>query len=183
MKKILINGILCLMITILLTGCNVETLKSNSPAEKSKGNCEALDCINLIEPENSIDEINKIIGLEGTLTDEKYNKYYWELSENTGIEVTYYSSDKGTISVDFEKNSIANKKVNFSKYSEIQSLLKSGTSLTYNEFVNKVGNVEGTLIEKSAYTKRYTWVNSDGGYLNASFSENTGKCTVVTGRY
>lgn len=188
MKKILFNISLLFLIIVIVTGCGNEVTKENNDnvtnnvVEKENGKCKAIECINLINPENTVEEINEIIGFKGELTDEKYNKYYWELSNDTGIEVTYYSSSKGTIKVDFDRNTVANKKVDFSKYDEIKTLLNSGNSLTYNDFVNKVGNVEGTLIEKSAYTKKYVWVNSDGGYLNASFSETSGKCTIVTGR-
>lgn len=182
----------CVMFGVLLlglvTGCfnQKESNNSNSSSssnEKLKGNCVATECINLIEPTNTVEEINKIIGLDGELQDENNNKYYWKLSEDSGIEVTYSSSDNGSISVDIDKKTLANKKVDFSNYDEIKSLLSSGQSLTYDEFVSKVGNVQGTLIGKSSYSKKYVWVNSDGGYLNASFSESTGKCTIVTGRY
>ena len=183
MKRFLYSFLLCLIVSILLTGCGLNNNKLNVTTNDSKSSCEVIDCINQIKVENTVDEIKNIIGFDGELTDEKYNKYYWKLSEDEGVEVTYYSSDKGTIKIYFDKNSVANKNVDFSKYQEIKSLLDNGTSLTYNEFVSKVGGIEGTLIEKSAYSKKYIWVNLDGGYLNASFSETSGKCTIVTGRY
>ena len=42
---------------------------------------------------------------------------------------------------------------------------------------------EGTLIEKSSFSNKYRWVNGDGGYMDASFSKTSGKCTFAMGRY
>ena len=173
-----------------LTGCNnSEDSNSNSNSNQeniseSKGKCEATECIKLIEPENTVEEINEIIGVDGELTDEEYNVYYWELSDNQGIQVSYYSVDTETIEVEVDdRNVFANSKVDFSRYDEISALLDDGTSLTYDEFVDMVGGVEGTLMEKSTSSLQYMWVNSDGGYLNATFSNSTGKCSFITGRF
>lgn len=186
MKQFLKKFIVCACAILLVTGCGSSDEKTTTTKKeeekKSKGNCVAVECIKKIQSENTVEEINKIIGFEGKLTDEKYSKYYWELSEDEGVEVTYYSSDKGTIKITYNEDDIKNKKVDFSKYDEISSLLKSGTSLTYDEFVEKVGGVEGTLIEKGSITNKYTWIDSDGSYLNASFSTSSNKCTFVTGR-
>ncbi len=192
MKKNLIKLTFCLMACLsllIVTGCekdtnndNVNENDQNNVTEATKGNCSAFECIKMIEPENTVEEINDIIGFEGELTDAEYNKYYWELSSNSGIEVTYYSSKNGTISVEYDREELANSAVDFSNYDEIDKLLDDGTSLTYEEFVSKVGQVEGTLVEKGTITTKYTWVNSEGGYLTASFSNSSGKCTFVTGR-
>lgn len=178
MKKNL--TVVCFMALILLMGCGKANLESNLP---TKGKCTAIECIKQIDPENTVEEINNIIGVEGKLVDEKYNKYYWELSDDSGVYVKYYDSKKGTIEINIERNSIANKKVDFSKYDDIKKLLNDGTSLTYDEFASKVGNVEGTLIENDGYNKTYMWVNDKGGYLKATFSNRSGKCTFVVGRY
>lgn len=186
MKKILwCLGCITLMFTVV-TGCmeqKKETIpKKEEKKEEVKGNCKVSECINLIDIKNTVDEINQIIGFSGELKQEGSNKYYWKFSDTTGIEASI-SSSGGTITATIDRNTIANKKVDFSRYSEIKSLMDSGVSLTYDEFVEKVGGVQGTLVSKSSLSKRYTWVNSKGGYLNASFSEKTGKCTLVMGRY
>ena len=148
---------------LIVTGCekdtnndNVNENDQNNVTEATKGNCSAFECIKMIEPENTVEEINEIIGFEGELTDAEYNKY--------------------------DREELANSAVDFSNYDEIDKLLDDGTSLTYEEFVSKVGQVEGTLVEKGTITTKYTWVNSEGGYLTASFSNSSGKCTFVTGR-
>lgn len=175
------NLILGCIIISTLTGCSSVNLDSNTNQnnETTKGNCVATECIKKINPENTVEEINNIIGFEGELTDEKYNKYYWSLSESSGIEVTYYSSDKGTIVVDIDRDLFANDKVDFSKYDELKEKINDGIS--YDDFKTYIGNVEGTLIEKGRTSNKYVWVAKDGSYLNASFSNSSGKCTNATG--
>ena len=125
MKKI-IFGFICSALTLsLFTGCGDKELKKtdnneNKTEEKTNGKCTAVECIKQINVENTVEEINNIIGINGELIDEKYNKYYWKLSENVGIEVAYYSSTKGTIKLDIDKSKIAIKNVDFSKYNELK---------------------------------------------------------------
>ena len=182
MKNKILSIIFSCIIISTLTWCNNnENLdgSSNQNNENTKGNCVATECIKKINPENTVEEINNIIGFEGELTDEKYNKYYWNLSETSGIEVTYYSSDKGTISVDIDRDLLANNQVNFARYDELKEKINDGIS--YNEFITYIGNVEGTLIEKGRTANKYVWVDTDGSYLNASFSNSSGNCTYATG--
>ena len=112
--------------------------------------------------------------------DEKYNIYYWEISEDEGIKVAYYGGNKGTITADFDRDTLANSKVNFSRYSELQPRIKEGIS--YNDFKSYIGNVDGTITEKSSISTKYTWVSSDGSYLTASFSNSSNQCTFASGR-
>lgn len=181
MKKKVLGLIVGVLVVGTLTGCgkgNESTLDNGTKLE-SKGKCVATECIKQIKIENTVEEINDIIGFDGELTDEKYNKYYWELSEDTGIEVTYYSSNKGTIEVDIDRDLLANKNVSFSRYDELQPKIKEG--ITYDEFKTYVGNVDGTLIEKSSISNKYVWVAKDGSYLNGTFSNSSGKCTFASG--
>ena len=53
--------------------------------------------------------------------------------------------------------------------------------MDYATFVSKVGNVEGVLVDKSQFSKKYLWYNSSSKYLIGEFSEITGMCTLVTG--
>lgn len=178
MKKIRI--IHMLLIFLLITGCSLNS-KDNNDLNKieTTGKCNALECINLISIDNTVEEINDIIGIKGTLTDEQYNIYYWELTEETGVSVTYYSGTKASIKVDIDKELLKNSKVDFSKYEELRTKINDG--ITYEEFMPYVGGVEGTLIEKGSITNKYIWVDDDGSYLNASFSTGSNKCTFVSG--
>lgn len=180
MKKIL--AVLCCTLLVgTLTGCgSKETTLDNGTKLKTKGNCNAVECIKQISIDNTVEEINNIIGVDGKLTDEEHNTYYWELSDDTGIEVTYNSSKKGTIEVDIERELVANKKVDFSRYSELKPKIKEG--VLYTDFITYIGNVEGILVEKSSVSNKYLWVSENGSYLNASFSNSSGKCIFANGR-
>lgn len=178
MKKVKI--IFIVLFGILISGCRLESKSSNNLNEiETNGKCSVLECINLISIDNTVEEINDITGIKGVLTDEQYNIYYWGLTEETGIHVTYYSGTKGNIKVDINKELLKNSKVDFSKYEELRTKINEG--LTYEEFVTYVGGIEGVLIEKGSITNKYIWVDDDGSYLNGTFSISTGKCTFVSG--
>lgn len=172
-------------IIFIVTGCGIGNNNSGSNEQsnsnaKINGNCHALDCIKQIEIENTVDEINKIIGFDGVLQDEKYNIYYWEISETEGIKAAYYSSKTATITADYDRNTLANNKVDFSRYDELQTKIKEGIS--YNDFISYIGNVQGTIVEKSSITTKYVWEDSNGSYLQGSFSNSSNQCTFVSGR-
>lgn len=180
MKKKIFSLLLVIVLIGSLTGCGKNTTTNGASKEKIKGNCTSIECIKKIEPENTVEEINNIIGFSGELIDEKYNTYYWKISENTGVKVTYYSGNTGNVSIDFDRDSLANNKVDFSRYNELQPKIREG--IAYNEFISYIGNVEGTIIEKSTTSIKYTWVSKDGSYLNGTFSKRYGNCTFASGR-
>lgn len=182
MKK-RIFGLFVLVLSLCsLTGCgNAKTDNNigNNNSEKIKGNCTAVECIQQIKVENTVEEINKIIGITGELTDEKRNEYYWEISENTGITVTYNSSTKGNIKIDANRDIFKNSKVDLSQLDTLKVRINDG--LTYDQVKSYLGNVDGVLTEKGTVTNKYTWVNNNGGYVNVSFSATSGKCTSMFG--
>lgn len=184
MKKKIIIGFLSLLLVFTLTGC---LPKKNQNGENQivkkqiKGNCRALDCIKKLKPEYTVKDIDKVIGFEGKLTDDKYNIYTWEITSDEKITASYYSSDKATIDATYNKDEIKNNKIDFSKYEEIQSALKSGSSLTYDDFCKKVKG-KGVLYSISSYSKKYVWVNKNGEYLTGTFNTSSNKCTFVIGQ-
>lgn len=184
MKKKILLGLLSLVLVFTVTGCfnNKKIITGQTNVKKDvKGNCRALECIKKIKPENTPEEINKVIGFEGKLTDEKNKIYTWEISKDEKVTASYYSSDKATIDASYDKEELKDKKITFDKYDDIQSALKTGTSLTYDEFCKKV-NGKGVLYSVSTYSKKYVWVNKNGEYLTGTFSTSTNKCTFVIGR-
>ena len=171
---------------LCLTGCVKSNSNENNVLKEEKkinGNCSAIQCIEKLDTKKTVEEINKIIGFDGILTDEKYNKYTWEISDTDEITATYYSSNKANIVAKYDKDTLKNSKVDFSKYDEIKKALQDGEKVSYNEFKEKVGGVDGTLVEISSISKKYTWVNKDGGYLTATFSTSSDKCTFIIGRF
>lgn len=183
-SKLALTIFLCTLCLFLATGCGkkIEPRDDNSKNEKEnalKANCSALECIKKIEPENTVEEVNKIVGVEGKLTDEKYNIYEYDLGNDETITLKYYSGTKATIVASYDKNSLANKNVNLSDLQELKSKVNSG--ITYDEFKNEIGSVDGTLIEKSDSSKKYIWVSKKGGNVTGSFRNRDNKCSFFTG--
>lgn len=155
-------------------------------SENIKGQQNVFETIKLIEPENSVEEINEIIGFEGECIDEENKVYKWDISDDTSVRVQYskYSdSNDATIEISFPSNSIANDQVDFSKFDEIKAAMNTKDSMVYDEIVEKLGGVEGTLKYKAKGTLRYEWDRPDGGYLTCTFNSSSMKCTFASGRF
>lgn len=176
MKKKILKFICAVSLFVVLTGCGA----TDNTSPKMKANCHATECIKKIDDDSTVEDINKVIGFEGELIDDKNNTYYWKISEEESIKVTYYNRSKGTIYAEFNRDTLANQNVDFSRYDELQVKIKEG--ITYDDFKTYIGNVEGIVTEKSGITTKYTWVSTDGSYLTASFSNNSKKCTFASGR-
>ena len=152
--------------------------------EESKGNCKILECMEQLNGNMSVADINSVIGFEGELKSETelYKTYVWELSENTYIEAMI-SQKYGTASIEAEFSyDLRPTGADFSRWDEIQSKLKNGDKITYDEFVSLVGGVQGVLDKVDSSSKTYHWYNSDGGYLFGIFNES-GYCTLASGRF
>ena len=197
MKKFskIFGAAFCLCLSLaLLTGCGSkkseekkEDKTSNKTEEKqeekSKGNCSVFECIKQLDPEGKLEDANKIIGFEGTVkTDaETYIVYEWKLTSDTSVTINFMKKyDNATIDIDFP-DSMINEKADFSKWNDMKSKISKGT-FTYDEFVESVGGVQGTLTKKSKSSETYRWVNSNNGYLSASFDSKNKKCSFASGR-
>lgn len=188
--------LLCILLCCSLCACGKEETKkagrastevTDSAEKEVKGNYDVFECIQKINTDNTLAQINEIIGFEGedigdkTLPDDVY---YWQLTEDTGVRVQFFEkTGNAQISIDFKNKSIANAQNNFSKFSEIKAKLDAGEVLTYDEFVNIIGGVEGVLETKSTSTYSYTWVNENGGYLTAQFDVKTMECKIASGMF
>lgn len=188
--------LLCLLsfalVITLVTGCDKKSDNGNNSkgkgetAEKSeskiKTKCDFYKCIDEIKPENTVEEVNKIIGIEGVLTDEKYNFYEYDFGNDKKITLKFYSSDKSTIVIDYDKKDLKNNKVTLENLSDLKARINDG--ITYEEFKKEVGGVDGTLVEKSTLSNKYVWVTKNEGYVTASFSNSgsrKGMCTFFSG--
>ncbi len=150
-------------------------------AEGKTANYDVFECIKQIETDNTLEEVNEIIGFEGEYIGTEYEVYYWQLTEDTGVQVQFFDSGNCRIDIDFKNKTIADKKNDFSKFSEIEEKLNSGEGLTYDEFVQIIGGVEGVLETKSSSALGYTWINDEGGYLTAQFDSETLECESASG--
>lgn len=188
--KLFISLVLCLLVVTFITGCDNNKKNTNDNKKESttvtekdqnkNAKCSAIECIKKIDVEASVEDINKVMGFEGKLTDEKYNIYTWKINDKESVIAKYYSGNNPTIVIEFDEDKIANKKVDLSKLNDLKAKVKEG--ITYDEFKKEIGNQEGTLIEKSKSTNRYMWSNTKGGYVRASFNANSNKCTFFMGR-
>ena len=181
------------MVLFLVTGCDLtktKTKENNTKTEEkdtkkstSKGKCEVLNCIKKLSSDSSLEDINKVIGFEGEVYQEGngWTTYKWELNDTDTVEATIFSSST-TVKISFDDDLIKNKKVDFSKYSEIKSALNNRENVSYDQMKEKFGGVDGTLTEVSSSGYKYRWVNSEGGYLTANFNLEKTKCSMVMGR-
>lgn len=184
MKKILTVVVLLIMV-FAFAGCGTKTVVNptggkTEPKEKIKGNCKAYDCIKKLEITDTLEEVNKKMGFDGTLTNETYNIYKWEITSDSSIEVTFYSSGKSTIKAEFNKEEVANSKVDLSQLTEMKTMVQKG-EMTYSKFKEMVGNVDGVLVEKSSFSNKYLWYNSKTKYVTGTFSLSSDKCTFLIG--
>lgn len=148
------------------------------------GNCSVLDCLKQLDSKMDIAEMNRIMGFEGELvTDEEaYKIFSWKLTEDTSIRAQFMTNyDTATISAEYP-SSMVPKTADFSRWAEIQSRLSDGEAITYDEFVEMVGGVEGVIKQKTGSNVSYDWENDEGGYLSGYFDYD-GKCTMATGRF
>lgn len=187
-KSKLLIGIMCLVLGVtLVTGCGKTNTKKNNEKtnttteEKSKlkAKCSAVECIKKIDIENTVEEVNKIIGVDGVLTDKEHNFYEYDLGNDEKITLKYYSGTKATVVADFNRDDVADKKVDLSNLTDLKSKVSSG--ITYDEFKAEIGNTDGVLFEKSSISNRYMWVSTKGGYVKASFGVTSNKCTFFSG--
>lgn len=164
-----------------------ESKEKETTEQEAKGNYDVFECIQKINPDNTLAEMNEIIGFEGgDISDGSSSDkvYYWQLTEDTGVRVQFFEqSGNARIDIDFKNKSIANAKNDFSKFDEIKEKLNAGEALTYDEFVEIIGGVEGVLETKTAYDYSYTWVDENGGYLTAQFDAETMECKAASGMF
>ena len=186
-KIVLLILILCL--TVALSGCGmskkteedgaIESSTEVATEDTSKKDLVAFEYMDKLSPENTVEEINEIIGFEGELTDEKYNEYTWNITDDTKITATYYSSKTATIKIDIDNKLLKDDKADLSCAKDLKAEINSTNGITYDDFVSKIGT-NGYIVEKSSSSTKYKWVNKNGGYLTGTFSNSSGKCTFFS---
>lgn len=180
--------ILCLVFS--LSGCGSKDNDSNKDSknnssenstESSKEDLKVFEYMDKIKPENTVEEINSIIGSDGELVDEKYNKYTWKITDDTTLTATYYSAKTATITIDIDDDLLKDDKTDLSDSSNLKSEINSANGVKYEDMVSKFGT-NGYMVEKRSSGTSYMWINKDGGYIKANFSNGSGKCTSFFGR-
>lgn len=157
----------------------------SSQEETTKGKCKIFDCMKKLNGKMTVEEVNEVIGFEGEKgsDEDSYVIYKWELSDDTSISGQFFKKyNTVTITANYP-NSMVKGKADFSRWDEIKKRLSSTKNkLTYSEFVEMVGGVEGTIDKISDNSTTYKWLNADGGYLSGYFNDDN-ECTMATGRF
>lgn len=190
-KRNISTIVIILLVVVTLTGCNRGTDKKSVGQTKHNGNCSSIDCIKKIKTNSTLNDINKTIGIDGKVVDEASQQYTWKLSDEESVNITF-NSDKDLsgnavkkattiISIDYDEKDLENKNLDSSKYKSVNSSFKSGKSLTYDQFKEKLGGIEGKLIAKSDTEEQYIWIDENGRYIKAIFSLKEKKCIMVNG--
>ena len=90
-----------------------------------------------------------------------------------------YSQGILSIKIEYDKKELKNSKVTLDNLSDMESRINEGVS--YEEFKNAVGGVDGTLIEIGSWNK-YLWVAEDGSSnITASFDSEDGELKFFNG--
>lgn len=196
-KKKLVLIIVAVVLVLGAGGAAIWFLSQAGSYER-KGDATAkcgnvFQCLVQLDPNSSLEEMNEIVGWDAELAvDEDDTKIYtWDLSEDTAIEARFSTfMDEGeseprkftSINIEYPENSVEHN-ADLSRWSEIKEKMNNpDEGVTYEEFVEMLGS-EGNIKEKTADSKKYQWHSEDGRYLNASFDNETGKCTFATGRF
>ena len=179
LKKSFRYVVISLCVIGCLTGCsNDKNIEEEKKEDIAKGKCTVTECIKQLEPSNSIEEMNEIIGFEATKS-EYSEERTWKLDNKNWITLKY-AGDSPILQATIDKETIKNETLKFPTSSELQEMLNNG-SFTYEELVEKLGGVEGTLSSKTTTSVGYMWVNNYQT-LVATFNNNSGKCTVASYR-
>ena len=169
------------LLTISFTiGCsNNKKVEEKPQEEETKGKCVVTECIKQLETTNTIEEINEIIGFEGTKS-EYSEEYTWKLNSKNYIMLKY-AGDSPILQATIDKETIKNENVKLPLSSELREMLNNG-SFTYEELVEKLGGIEGVLNSKTSSSVGYIWVDKHNQALSATFNNKTGKCTIASYR-
>lgn len=180
LKRMLAYAVISLCVIECLTGCaSDKKTEENQKEEVVQGNCVVTECIKQIDTSNSIEEINTILGFEGTKSDYS-EEYTWKLSDKNWITLKY-AGDSPILQATIDKETIKNETIKFPSSTELKEMLNNG-SFTYEELVDKLGGIEGTLSSKTTSSVGYIWVNKHNQVLSATFNNKSGKCTIASFR-
>lgn len=182
---------LAIVVTVLIV--NKAQNEQSGEALGATAKCgDVFQCIEKLDPESSLEEMNRVVGSDAELASEKDNTkvYKWTLADDTTIEARFetYEHENSdntrtfvTFSIEYPEN-LASHDADLSRWPEIKEKMGEADGVTYDQFVEMVGGVDGTIEEKSQGSKKFYWFNQNGGYLSASFDNDSGKCTFASGR-
>ncbi len=158
---------------------NQNIAQNTEETMETKGNYDVIEAMKHIEVTNTEEEINNILGFECEKS-EFSGECTWKLNSKNWITLKK-AGDSPILQATIDKETIKNENVTLPSRNELQEILNNG-SLTYEEFVAKVGGVEGILESKTATSVGYIWVDKNKQALGTTFNNESGKCTVASYR-
>lgn len=156
-------------------GDAADDTENDVAAQKQKAE-ETIGYINQLEVTNTVEEINAIIGVEGTKS-EYSEEYKWEIDDKNYIMLKF-AGDSPILQATVNKEAVKNEDLSLPSASELQQMLNDG-SFTYQELVEKMDGVEGYLSGKTSGSVSYSWVDKHNMKLSATFNNESGKCTIA----
>lgn len=160
-----------------------------------KGKCKFYECLTKLSADSSKEEATSVIGFEpeeeisdtGSSSGGSRYKYTWDFDDDHSIVLTAYKFTGHEIKTssielkDYEYKDLVNSRVNLDKLSEIKSNLNKGDGVSYSQFKEYVGGIDGTIIELGSSSTTYEWVAGDGkSHVSGSFNK-AGRCTFMNG--
>lgn len=166
--------------------------QSEDAAYNTKGKCKFYECLSKMSLENTPEDAEKIIGFKPEIEKDdarESEKYTWNFDDDHAIELNVSThivgskaGEKYTSSIkisNYEYDDVAQKGVIFDNVNEIKSKINKG-GVSYEEFKEKMGGVDGILME-IGNNKKYEWRSIDAeGYIAGTFSSD-GECTFMNG--
>jgi len=179
-KNKLFVGVICLLVLVSITGCGKKTnLSSKKQSDNTetktevKAKCSYYKCLSKMSLSNTVDELNNIVGIEAKsveTTVENMEKYEYDFGNDKKITVTLFSGKVSSITMAYDKKELKNSKVTLDNLADVKAKINDGVS--YADFKNAVGGVDGTLYELGSWNK-YVWVAGDGSSnVTASFGKD-----------
>lgn len=178
MKKRNVIILLLVLVTVIVFVGIFFLIKNNTKNKVSSNIQEQVEYMNSINTNSTVEQINDILKVKGIVDDNDSNKYYWELSDEVTIEVTYTKNGNCRIELIADNDNLVNNKVKINDVNTLKSKVNEG--ITYDEFKKEVGDVDGVLLGNSTVSKKYIWVASDGSYIKATFSNTNDKCIFMS---
>lgn len=183
MKNKVLLGIMCFLVFVCTIGCtnkkeskitNKEEVKSVEKETTVKSKCSYYECLSKMSLDNTLDELNGIVGFDATkvenTTSSTFDKYEYDFGNDEVMTVSINNEKISSIKIEYDKKELKNKKVTLDNLSDVKAKINDGVS--YDEFKEAVGGVDGTLIELSSWNK-YVWVAGDGSsYITGSFGKD-----------
>ncbi len=178
----LLTLILTLVLALSLAACggNTNNDNSNSTNGSDVGDKAYLDLINKIEVGDSLDKINEIIGSEGKVQSDNAT-YIWDIGSG-GFSAIFRQNDTSasiSVKVLYDNEDVVNSKVKIKDLDTLKAKVRDGIS--YDDFKEFLGGVDGILVEKGPVTKGYVWRSSNGSDVTAGFKLDNNICNSFAG--